>query len=552
MDMNALTISPTVWQRSTTLRFLRWLGTWRGLGTVAVVAASAVTLLTLLYAFENWRGYHAWNRVRQQLLARGEAVDVQAFIPAPVPDEENFAAAPLFQHTFHRPPRDTEVRPSAHDRDERLKRVGVALGIAPDRTAPELGTLETGEPIDLAAWQRFYAGNTNYPQPAAAQSAARDVLLALSRFDPELDELRQAATHPRSRFAVDYATPQPWSILLPHLPRLRGLGNVLLLRATARLDAGQAAEALADLQLLLRLGDSIRDEPLLLSFVVRQSLIADVITGTREGLARRAWTNDQLVALDRLFAATDLLAELPRALQAERAWNLTQIEYYDQHRDFVREQYDSQVGLALVLQHMPRGWYYANMQALTQLYESDAFPMLDPRARRIHPHPLVKPYDDSLAARAWNDWLPPRAIEAFLDQFAVFRDRPRGRWSLFKYLFAVGSYRHPPKLIFRTAQRQTQLELARVACALERYRLADGGVPEALDALTPTYLASVPPDLITGGPLQYRRDADDRYLLYAVGWDGQDHGGRGGRTAKSGPTSPESQRDWVWPVPRTH
>ncbi len=89
--------------------------------------------------------------------------------------------------------------------------------------------------------------------------------------------------------------------------------------------------------------------------------------------------------------------------------------------------------------------------------------------------------------------------------------------------------------------------LARVACALERYRLAYGDYPGTLDALAPQFIAQVPPDLINGRPLHYRHTDGGRFLLYSVGWDGKDDGGQIGNyredyfLAQSG--------DWVWQYP---
>ena len=56
------------------------------------------------------------------------------------------------------------------------------------------------------------------------------------------------------------------------------------------------------------------------------------------------------------------------------------------------------------------------------------------------------------------------------------------------------------------AYAQTSVDLARIAIALERYRLAHGEYPESLDALAPQFIAKLPHDIINGQPLHYRRD----------------------------------------------
>jgi len=71
---------------------------------------------------------------------------------------------------------------------------------------------------------------------------------------------------------------------------------------------------------------------------------------------------------------------------------------------------------------------------------------------------------------------------------------------------------------------QTQINL-HVAFALAAYRADTGRYPARLDELAPRYLAKVPGDMFSGGPLVYRPDGNG-YLLYSVGVNGQDDEGR--------------------------
>jgi hypothetical protein len=75
----------------------------------------------------------------------------------------------------------------------------------------------------------------------------------------------------------------------------------------------------------------------------------------------------------------------------------------------------------------------------------------------------------------------------------------------------------------RTEQLHTNRQLA---FALAAYRLEHGHYPKKLDVLAPRYLAAIPPDLFSGKPLIYRPSAKG-YLLYSVGVNGKDEGGRG-------------------------
>jgi hypothetical protein len=71
---------------------------------------------------------------------------------------------------------------------------------------------------------------------------------------------------------------------------------------------------------------------------------------------------------------------------------------------------------------------------------------------------------------------------------------------------------------------QTQRNL-HVAFALAAYQRDNGRYPAKLDDLAPKYLARVPGDIFSGKALIYR-PAKKGYLLYSVGVNGKDEGGR--------------------------
>ncbi len=90
--------------------------------------------------------------------------------------------------------------------------------------------------------------------------------------------------------------------------------------------------------------------------------------------------------------------------------------------------------------------------------------------------------------------------------------------------------------------------MARTACALERYRLANSVCPETLDALAPRFIEKLPHDIINGQPLHYHQIDDGKFLLYSVGWNETDDGGvvvlsTGGRVVEI------ANGDWVWQYP---
>ncbi len=64
-----------------------------------------------------------------------------------------------------------------------------------------------------------------------------------------------------------------------------------------------------------------------------------------------------------------------------------------------------------------------------------------------------------------------------------------------------------------------------IGLALELYHRDHAKWPESLSELSPKYLPTLPPDPITGKSLHYKI-VDDRPVVYSVGVDGDDDGGR--------------------------
>jgi hypothetical protein len=80
--------------------------------------------------------------------------------------------------------------------------------------------------------------------------------------------------------------------------------------------------------------------------------------------------------------------------------------------------------------------------------------------------------------------------------------------------------------IFKSEQEcATQWQLVDVALAIAAYRVDHKKLPAKLDDLVPKYLKVVPRDPYRDSPLTYKSDGR-RYLLYSVGADGKDDGGK--------------------------
>lgn len=134
-----------------------------------------------------------------------------------------------------------------------------------------------------------------------------------------------------------------------------------------------------------------------------------------------------------------------------------------------------------------------------------------------------------------------RAIHLQVDQCCQEAKRLSwwpGNWKYTLPCLLMPNIQGAAEKIFST---QTALESARVALAVERFRGEKGRLPEKLDELAPAYIKEIPKDVFDekDGVLKYKK-LDKGYIIYSVGLDGADNGGkfdpkkpRGGKASDS-------------------
>ena len=81
-------------------------------------------------------------------------------------------------------------------------------------------------------------------------------------------------------------------------------------------------------------------------------------------------------------------------------------------------------------------------------------------------------------------------------------------------------------MAIKAAQSDAMIRDVQATLAIERYRLANGKLPDQLTDLVPTFLPSVPTDPFDGKPLRYKT-LPKGYVVYSVGDDREDNGGIG-------------------------
>jgi tetratricopeptide (TPR) repeat protein len=505
---------------------VRWLFCWRNFKRSLFALACFTTLIALFYAEEDWRGKHDWEKFKREWEAKGERFDLVSLAPPPVSDDQNLALAPLLKPIFGYTRVANDVHWQTTNGSEYLQNINAWIPIAGSTNdSPALGNLDKGTLADLEACANFYRGNTNYPQPARSGTAAEDILAALGKFDAEMKELHEAAAaRPYCRFPVEYDYEMPAQIVLrPHLSRMKALSVLLEMRATALLELGRSQDALADLQLAFRLSDAIGEEPILISHLVRLAILSLDLQTVREGLVRHAWSDVQLAEIDKYLASVDLLAEYKHAMRGERACNVEITDWARrQEFKFTAELMSESKSFPIfsVFNLMPGGWYNQNMLAIARSHQNFTLAVVGEQSHRVFP-------------------------EVSENQERAIQEMRTTPCNVFlKLLFPALS-----KASMISARGQTYVDAARIGCALERFRLANGQLPDALDALVPRFIDKIPNDVIDGQPLRYHKTSDGGYVVYSVGWNKTDDGGVVGWTEGKTPRVDPKTGDWVWRYP---
>lgn len=518
-------------------RFFGWLFSGRNIRRMLIGLAWLVTLVVLFYAEEDWRGSHEWNGYRRQLDAGGAQLDLQAFIPKPVPDGQNFAAIPVIDSWF------TQRTNFAQKWADNYSLASTMLGSETNPPAPEGNSHQGGKRyfLDLVAWIEAFdavqAGQTNSSQQftsgkldlASRAAAAPAVLADLASSETELDPLRAASDRPYARYPVVYDMENPWGILLPHLGNIKRTVQRLQLRACAELAAGRNDDALADVKLMLYLADSVKTEPFLISYLVRLACVHLAIQPVWEGLAEHAWSDAQLQELQGLLQQHNFFPQMEHSLASERAAAILTADLLARGKYHLNDLTDdpSHSGSALANlagRMVPHGWYDLEQLHYCQLFRSQLNGAFDVDRKQVFPKQIetnVNVLTQAFAGR---------------NPFTTICTRHQ--------LLAVIMLPALHKIPMRAAAAQTAADEAAIACALERYRLANGQYPETLEALAPRFISPLPNDVISGGPYKYHRTTDGQFVLYSVGWNEKDDGGALGQTLFD-----DKQGDWVWQYP---
>jgi hypothetical protein len=483
-------------------RFLRKTLIW-----LARIAAILIVFLIILYAEEDWRGARDWVTCQKELQAKGETLDLRQLAPPGKP-EDDLSKVPIFAPLYQE-----EDNPKAP-----FNQIKVDFSADYSELYPKPSSYLKGEPLDLAAWQKYYRSIPEVHLPVQVGTPAQDVLHVLSRFDPQMNEIDVALSNSNAYWPINYK--MPFATPLGGVTKMIRLSQLLQLRAISHLDNHETDLAEKDYLFSFRLNQPLTKGCFLINYLVIGAVRSIDDSILWDGLRRHAWTDAQLREMESTLASTDMIALAADSFRIERASFVEAVK--------VAQDLDTNIvhrmkahGLLFIFEYgmiRPQGWWYEDRIAYCEAIQkcldgmdlsrgtvsSTAFPY----------HVASGSGDDSRSTNTsiWDKIYIPISAASL----SAFDN--------------TGS---------RIAHAETNRRLARLACRLEEYHIAHGQYPDKLDEL-PDLPAHLNQEVLSEQPLRYQRKGDG-YLLYSIGWNQKDDGGVLARDDREG--------DWVWPSP---
>jgi hypothetical protein len=339
--------------------------------------------------------------------------------------------------------------------------------------------------------------------PLTADLASPETAAMLERHAATLDLLRRATDKPGCLFDRDWPRPS-LDMLLPEVQEMRQAARLLAVAARRAAADGDGEQALADVVRIHRLGMHAASEPILISRLVGQAIDAVALGTLADVLPRLEKSDLPLLDKDSLRDFVETPVRYQRAFLGEEAFGLATLgDLSDAARgtstmELLRSMSDAPTPmpfdgpLALLYRCFLLPSDIAGYRAVMQSYQDIAGTMLLPKPQ---------PYQVVVKATAEvEDTLTSRRAGAFASLMAP----------------ALSS------VLTSQAKGEALHDVAGVLVATTRARLT--GKPIA-ESLVPDAVPALPGDRFTADKPLLAKRADDGWVVYSVGPDGEDDGG---------------------------
>ena len=489
---------------------------------IAWGAAAFLTVTILYYQIERWRGARAWEAAKKDYLAAGGSLEMQEhFPPAPPAAAENFGALPLFK--------EISLLNSSLGQQNR-KRLEEASLRPPEGYAE--GKAKPSSSLELDEYLLKYAAFLNLETQSRSSSEIAQELLNLTeqKAGDIIREMKEGIAYPISQLPqspFETTKEDYWfECALPHLTVLLDVSQTLRLRGQASIELGDRQVALESVLLLFQLKELVKKD-FLVGILVAQGFDHMAMGIIERGIQKQVWSDDDLKSIVQTPNFSSLSKTLLSTFEIEA---IVLLQCIDVMKGSIRERIAIEPLIEALDQSgeargsfrfknvaTPRGWYDLRKAELVRL---------------LLPFLSLKNSPNNLSELLTVIQRSEKKLEAM-------EGSPSPSTKIISEVSPAIS-----KTGNRIIAGDLRRELARVSCAIERYRLANNDIPSSLSELVPDYLNAPPLDPIDRAPLRYQPQGANGYTLYSIGVDRQDNNGKPDKN----PGSPTKGTDVVWTI----
>ena len=310
----------------------------------------------------------------------------------------------------------------------------------------------------------------------------------LPRYQRVIILVEQAQSRPKCRFPANWR--QGYSIQFGHFGPVRRLAQLLRAQALIDAKAGRTDEALRSTELAFKLSDSLKDEPNLISQLVRISVV---------GIAARAFTDvleygdvneSQARRLYGTLSEINMDSSIVTAMHGERALGIMAFEDVRKNGPMTRE-----MKKAGYLPRVVHTWFWRPMLYADELYYLRRWDMSVRRTR-----------------------LPFREFGSHRD---AYENEDPPRYALLSSLVM------PAYTRARSAADRAQAIIngTQIVLALQAFKDRYGSYPTNFGELRAKLGWAIPEDPFSGKDFVYKRRVSG-FLLYSIGENLKDDGAR--------------------------
>lgn len=343
------------------------------------------------------------------------------------------------------------------------------------------------------------------------------------------------------------------NMLLPHLAVMKNLAQTFGDRTVLALHDGNQNIAWTNLLAATRLVAAWEPEPMEISHLVRFGDAAITFNATWQALQSHNWSDDKLARLQAEWESVDYFTNLPETAAFTRASTVAACEFERQRS--IRDDYTFMEFCNMAIHFPPAifseltGNWKQRAYRQNGSYEDEKDLLLFYRNREVEVRNAIQ------AAT----WAQMRQLPAVTNE-TTFQSPHSSRMQVLMNLRRMNMrfQNQRATLLGRTAEAEACRRILITAIALERYHGKNGSYPDSLADLPPDFLKIPLPDFMDGQPLRYRHTDDRCFILYSVGLDGVDNGGKMRRSWRETgldrpprPGTPEAEFDLVWPRPNS-